>query len=75
VWILPTSSAQSKAGELVYDVVNNRGELTHRVRLPLGRSISGFGHNGVVYLMQRDAAGAGWFLERTRILNTTRTTN
>ena len=31
IWIIPTTSAQSKAGELVYDVVNNRGELTHRV--------------------------------------------
>jgi len=72
LWILPTSSAQSKAGELIYDIVNNRGVLTQRVRLPLGRSIAGFGHNGVVYLMQRDANGTGWFLERTKILNYTR---
>ena len=71
LWILPTSSAQSKAGELIYDIVNNRGELTQRVRLPLGRSIAGFGHNGVLYLMQRDPTGA-WFLERTRIMNFTR---
>ena len=71
LWILPTSSAQSKAGELIYDIVNNRGELTQRVRLPLGRSIAGFGHNGVLYLMQRDTKGA-WFLERTRIMNFTR---
>ena len=71
LWILPTSSAQSKAGELIYDIVNNRGELTQRVRLPVGRSIAGFGHNGVLYLMQRDANGA-WFLERTRIMNFTR---
>lgn len=75
LWILPTSSAQSKAGELIYDLVNKRGELTQRVRVPLGRSIAGFGHNGVVYLMQRDASGTGWFLERTRILNYTRTAN
>lgn len=71
LWILPTSSAQSKAGELIYDIVNNRGELTQRVRLPLGRSIAGFGHNGVLYLMQRDATGA-WFLERSKIMNFTR---
>ena len=71
LWILPTSSAQSKAGELIYDIVNNRGELTQRVRLPLGRSIAGFGHNGVLYLMQRDANGA-WFLERSKIMNFTR---
>ena len=72
LWILPTSSAQSKAGELIYDLVNNRGVLTQRVRVPVGRSIAGFGHNGVVYLMQRDQATGGWFLERTRILNYTR---
>lgn len=68
LWILPTTSAQAKAGELVYDVINNKGELFQRVRLPVGRSIAGFGRNGVVYLMYRDAA-TGWFLERTRILN------
>lgn len=72
LWILPTSSAQSKAGELVYDVVNNQGKLTQRVRLPVGRSIAGFGHNGVVYLMQRDGTTGGWFLERSRILNFTK---
>ena len=74
LWVLPTSSAQSKAGELIYDVINNRGELTHRVRLPVGRSIAGFGRNGVVYLMQRDASG-GWFLERTKVLGGTRATD
>ena len=68
LWILPTTSAQAKAGELVYDVINNKGELFQRVRLPVGRSIAGFGRNGVVYLMYRDPA-TGWFLERTKILN------
>ncbi|MEO7360071.1 MAG: hypothetical protein ABI120_07070 [Gemmatimonadaceae bacterium] len=67
-WILPTTSAQATSGELVYDVINNKGELFQRVRLPVGRSIAGFGHNGVVYLMYRDAE-LGWLLERTRILN------
>lgn len=67
LWILPTSSAQSKAGELIYDIVNKQGMLTQRVRLPLGRSVAGFGHDGVVYLMQRDANGA-WFLERSRLV-------
>ena len=67
LWILPTSSAQSKAGELIYDIVNKKGVLAQRVRVPLGRSIAGFGQNGVVYLMERDANGA-WFLERSRIV-------
>lgn len=75
LWILPTSSAQSKAGELIYDIVNARGELTQRVRLPLGRSIAGFGHKGVLYLMQRDALTGGWFLERTQIVNFTSSIN
>ena len=71
LWVLPTTSAQAKAGELIYDVINNKGELFQRVRLPIGRSIAGFGHNGVVYLMFRDA-DLGWSLERTKILNTGR---
>jgi hypothetical protein len=68
LWILPTTSAQSNAGELVYDVVNRKGELFQRVRIPAGRSIAGFGKGGLVYLMWRDA-DAGWFVERTRILD------
>jgi hypothetical protein len=73
LWVLPTTSAQAKAGELIYDVINNRGELFQRVRLPIGRSIAGFGRNGVVYLMYREGT-TGWYLERTRILNNTRAT-
>ncbi|MEP6781572.1 MAG: hypothetical protein ABJC26_16860 [Gemmatimonadaceae bacterium] len=71
LWILPTTSAQAKHGELVYDVVNNRGVLFQRVRLPEGRAIAGFGHNGIVYLMYKDGT-AGWMLERTKILNAAR---
>lgn len=66
LWVLPTTSAQSKAGELVYDVIDNRGALKHRVRVPVGRSIAGFGKNGVVYLMFRDAS-SNWHLERTKV--------
>lgn len=65
LWILPTSSAQSKQGELVYDVVNVKGDF-HRVRVPLGRSIAGFGKGGVVYLQSGDRA-SGFYLERTRL--------
>lgn len=68
LWILPTTSAQSQNGELVYDVVSNRGVLVERVRIPAGRSIAGFGKGGVVYLMTRDADG--WTLERTRVVTT-----
>lgn len=65
LWVLPATSAQSKAGELVYDVINGRGELTHRVRLPVGRSIVGFGRGGVVYLMSKETDG--WRLERAAL--------
>jgi hypothetical protein len=67
LWILPTTSAQSVAGELIYDVVNRKGELAHRVRIPAGRSIAGFGKGGVVYLMWRDGTN-GWYVERTRLI-------
>ncbi|MEO7996116.1 MAG: hypothetical protein ABI852_01660 [Gemmatimonadaceae bacterium] len=63
LWILPTTSAQSKSGELVYDVIDNRGALKKRVRVPVGRSIAGFGKGGVVYLMFRDETSE-WHLER-----------
>jgi hypothetical protein len=66
LWILPTTSAQSRKGELVYDVVNNRGVMMYRVRIPLGKTIAGFGPHGVVYLMAKGADG--WTLERTRTL-------
>lgn len=66
LWILPTTSAQSRHGELVYDVVDNRGAMLYRVRMPVGRSIAGFGRYGVLYLMSRGANG--WTLERSRVV-------
>jgi hypothetical protein len=66
IWILPTTTAYSNSGELVYDVVNRAGKLFERVRIPEGRSITGFGPGGVVYLMSRDAS-RGWVIEKTRV--------
>ena len=65
LWILPTTSKASRAGELVYDVINDRGELFERVRLPAQRFIAGFGHGGIVYLTTKDATG--WRLERVTL--------
>ena len=65
LWILPTTSAQSKQGELVYDVVNPKGDF-YRVRMPVGKSIAGFGKGGVIYLQSGDRAN-GFSLERTRL--------
>lgn len=73
LWILPTTSAQSQGGELVYDVVNKTGELFQRVRVPKGRSIAGFGRGGVVYLMSGDRS-AGFYLERSTLLGGGRAT-
>ena len=72
LWVLPTTSGQSQSGELVYDVINTKGELFQRVRLPAGRSIAGFGPGGVIYMMSGDRT-AGFFLERTRLTSGTRT--
>ena len=66
VWILPTTSAQSLGGELVYDVVNPKQGLVRRVRLPLGRSIAGFGKRGVVYLQAGSIRGS-FTIERTTV--------
>lgn len=67
IWILTTTTAQSTGGELVYDVINKKGELFQRVRLPAGRSVAGFGKGGVVYLQSGDRT-AGFILERTNLL-------
>ena len=64
VWILPSTSTQAGRG-LLYDVINKRGELVERVRLPQGRALEGFGANGAVYLSSHGPEGAR--LERTRI--------
>ncbi|MEP6831920.1 MAG: hypothetical protein ABJB74_00945 [Gemmatimonas sp.] len=66
IWILPTTSAQSRAGELVYDVVNRQHGLVVRVRVPVGRSIIGFGRDGVVYMVAKDGSGK-WAVEKTSL--------
>jgi hypothetical protein len=66
LWILPTTSAQSQKGELVYDVVNARGELSRRVRMPAGRVLVGFAKGGVVYMVSGSRA-RGFVLERATL--------
>jgi hypothetical protein len=66
LWVLPRMSTLSKSGELVYDVVNAQGKLFQRVRLPVGRSIAGFGKGGVVYL-QSGSRASGFRLEKTQL--------
>ena len=66
LWILPTTSAQSLRGELVYDVVRPGEGLVRRVRMPLGRSVAAFGKGGVIYLMSGDKAN-GFHIERAGV--------
>ena len=70
LWVLPRTTTLSKKGELVYDVINAKGEIFERVRLPLGRAIAGFARGGVVYLTSGDMAN-GFTLERTRLTPST----
>jgi hypothetical protein len=64
----PTDTTTRPAGPLAtlnYDVVNRKGELQRRVQLPPGRTIAGFGPNGVIYLTSRD--GRNTVLERYKM--------
>jgi hypothetical protein len=65
LWILTTTTAQSKHGELVYDVVNPKKGLFERVRIPDGRSVAGFG-KGVIYLQSGNRTD-GFYLERVKL--------
>ena len=53
------------AGGPVYDVVNRQGGLVDRVQIPSGRTIIGFGADGVVYLANRD--GNTTYVERAKV--------
>jgi hypothetical protein len=64
VWIAPSSSSYAGWAGFLYDVVNRRGEIMERVRLPRGRVIAGFGENGTVYMVSMEPGGM--YLERTR---------
>ena len=61
LWVRTT--APSNAGA-IYDVINGKGQLIDRVKVPFGRVISGFGP-GVVYMGVLDDKGAR--LEMARI--------
>ncbi len=53
------------APPLVYDVISRKGELVHRVQLPAGRQIVGFGPKGAVYMVSRE--GRDVYLEMTHV--------
>ena len=64
---LPAALMQPTA-PLVYDVINRKGELTHRVQFPAGRQIVGFGPGGAIYMVSREGVRRdSTFLERTHV--------
>jgi hypothetical protein len=56
LWVRTTTPGSAQ-GSVVYDVIDNRGQLSDRVDVPRGMSIVGFGRGGVVFLTKRDADG------------------
>jgi hypothetical protein len=64
LWILPTTSSHARSG-LLYDVINQKGEIFERVQLPAECDVAGFGRGGVVYLTLRD--GQRYYIEKTHI--------
>ena len=67
LWILPTMSAAARGG-LLYDVVNEQGELFERVQLPAGRTLLGFGRGGTVYVARSEPSRRGWVIEKMRVI-------
>ncbi len=53
IWIQTIPTKPQPAG-VVYDILNKDGKAIDRVLIPEGRSILGFGPNGVVYLAVRE---------------------
>ncbi|MEP6780234.1 MAG: hypothetical protein ABJC26_10115 [Gemmatimonadaceae bacterium] len=66
LWVLPTTTSRGLDGQIVYDIIRNHGRLAERVRLPVGRSIVGFGANGAVFLTWRDSSQS-WHFEKRRV--------
>jgi len=55
LWIKPKPAVGTpKGGGPVYEIVDRTGTLIDRVQLPVGRTLTGFGPGGVVYLTSRD---------------------
>lgn len=61
LWVRTTTPSDAGA---IYDVIDDKGQLVDRVKVPFGRVISGFGP-GVVYLGVLDEKGAR--LEKARL--------
>ncbi|HET9425629.1 MAG TPA: hypothetical protein VFO55_09675 [Gemmatimonadaceae bacterium] len=56
LWIRTTRPG-AQPGNVVYDVIDNKGSLVDRVDVPKGMQIVGFAKGGVVFLSQREGYG------------------
>jgi hypothetical protein len=64
VWIRPIAEPGAPPGE-VWWVVNRKGQLIDRVRIPEGRRVVGFGTGGIVFLLRPGPGGS--VLEKARV--------
>ena len=64
-WRVVVAAIGVGTGGLIYDVVNRKGEIVERVRLPKGRALVGVGPDGVVYMVNANEKTA--LLERVRL--------
>ncbi len=65
-WVRLISSTNPTPGA-VYDVLDGRGRLIDRVRVPANTVIAGFAPNGAIFLARRDAAGLTLLRVRHRL--------
>jgi hypothetical protein len=63
-WIRPANQPPESNGGVIYDVFSARGGHVERVRLASGRTLIGFGRDGVLYLAVQD--GSAMAIERVR---------
>lgn len=56
LWVRANQSKPIPGG-LIYDILNDKGDLTDRLQIPPGYTLVGFGKGKIVYLAMRDAKG------------------
>jgi hypothetical protein len=65
VWLKPLSLDSAPDDDVVWEIINRKGELIDRVRVPINRTIVGFARGGYVLLTARDAGVAT--LQKVRV--------
>lgn len=67
LWIRTTMPDPAGGSANIYDVVNRRGQLFQRVRIPAEKTIVGFGRDDSIYLSHK--VDGNWIVERTHVKN------